>query len=100
MVVSCFCLIIFWYHFCPHYVIYEWDEFFEKFMEGIGELHFGHYFDHVLSWAHKDDVDVLFLKYEDMKKDFPSWITQFIGQDVSKELVHGRDSTQTLNVIS
>ena len=56
-----------------------------------GEVDFGDYFDHVLSWwAHKDDDNVLFLKYEDMKKDLPSAvdkIAKFIGQDISKELV-------------
>ena len=30
---------------------------------------YGDYFDHVLSWwAHKDDKNVLFIKYEDIKK--------------------------------
>ena len=73
----------------PFYPLCEWDEYLEKFLKG--ELDFGDYFDHVLSWwAHKDDDNVLLLKYEDMKKDLPSAVTQitkFIGQDISKELV-------------
>ena len=73
----------------PLYPLYEWNDYFEKFI--IGDLDFGDYFDHVLSWwAHKDDSNVLFLKYEDMKKDLPSAvaaIAKFIGQDISKELV-------------
>ena len=45
----------------------------------------------VLSWwTHKDDDNVLILKYDDMKEDLPSavaTIAKFIGQDISKELV-------------
>ena len=73
----------------PFYPLYEWSDYFEMFMRG--DLDFGDYFDHVLSWwAHKDDDNVLFLKYEDMKKNLPSavaTIAKFIGQDTSKELV-------------
>ena len=73
----------------PIYPLYEWGDYFEKFLKG--DVDFGDYFDHVLGWwAHKDDDNVLFLKYEDMKKDLPSavaTIAKFIGQDISKELV-------------
>ena len=72
-----------------YYPLCEWDDFFEKFL--IGDVEFGDYFDHVVSWwAHKDDDNVLLLKYEDMKKDLPSTvvtIAKFIGQDISVELV-------------
>jgi len=46
-----------------------WDEHFQLFMDG--DLTFGHYFDHVLPWweASREDKNILFLKYEDMKKD-------------------------------
>ena len=71
------------------YPICEWDDFFERFLKG--DVDFGDYFDHVLSWwIHKDDDNVLFLKYEDMKKNLPSTvatIAKFIGQDISKELI-------------
>ena len=67
----------------------ERDAYFKQFLQG--EVSFGSYFDHVLSWwAHKDDDNVFILKYEDMKKDLPSavsTIAKFIGQDISKELV-------------
>ena len=73
----------------PVYPLYKWNDYFEKFLKG--DVDFGDYFDHVLSWwAHKDDDNVLILKYEDMKKDLPSavaTIAKFIGQDISKELV-------------
>ena len=83
--------VSFFHHYCtlPFYPHYEWEDFFEKFLEG--DVDFGDYFDHVLSWwTHKDDDNVLFLKYEDMKKDLPSAvaaIAKFIGQDISKELL-------------
>ena len=67
----------------------ERDAYFKQFMQG--EVSYGSYFDHVLSWwAHKDDDNVLILKYEDMKKDLPSavaTIAKFTGQDINKELV-------------
>ena len=84
-------VVSFYHHYrtLPFYPHYEWDNFFEKFLKG--DVDFGDYFDHVLSWwAHKDDNNVLFLKYEDMKKDLPSavaTIATFIDQDISKELV-------------
>ena len=69
--------------------ILEWSQYFEVFMQG--KVHFGDYFDNILGWwAHKDDDNVLFLKYEDMKKDLPTTvarIAKFIGQDISQELV-------------
>ena len=85
-------VVVSYYHHdraIPIYPLYEWDEYFELFMKG--GVDFGDYFDHVLSWwAHKDDDNVLFLKYEDMKRDLPTAVAQiakFIGQDISKELV-------------
>ena len=83
--------VSFFHHYrtLPFYPHYEWEDFFEKFLKG--DVDFGDYFDHVLSWwTHKDDDNVLFLKYEDMKKDLPSAvaaIAKFIDQDISKELV-------------
>ena len=60
--------------------------YFEAFIQG--KVHYGSYFDHILDWwAHKDDNNVLFLKYEDMKKDLHAVvarIAKFIGKD--KEL--------------
>ena len=63
----------------------EWDDYWRKFV--AGEVEFGNYFDHLLSWLpHKDDKNVLFLKYEDMKRDLPgavSTIASFIGAVMS-----------------
>lgn len=73
----------------PFYPHYEWDELFEHYIDG--EIEFGDYFDHVLSWwAHKDDENVLFLKYEDMKKNLPhevARIARFLGYDLSSEMI-------------
>ena len=45
-----------------------WDHFYSMFISGKVEC--GLWFDHVLEWwKHKDDPNVLFMKYEDMKKD-------------------------------
>ena len=53
--------------------------------------YFGNYFDHVLSWwPHREDENVLFLKYEDMKNDLPAAVTKiasFINADVSPDTI-------------
>ena len=60
-----------------------------KFIKG--EMNFGNYFDHLLSWwPHRDDKNVLFMKYEDMKKDLPAAVSQvalFIGADISSDVI-------------
>ena len=56
-----------------------------------GQVYFGSQLDHVLGWwEQRDDDNVLFLKYEDMKKDFKSaiiCIASFIGKDLTEEEV-------------
>lgn len=67
----------------------EWDTFWKNFIEG--DVVFGNYFDHLLSWwPHKDDKNVLLLKYEDMKKDLPQAVSQmasFMNIELSSETV-------------
>ena len=50
---------------------------------------FGDYFDHVLSWwEYRNDENMLFLKYEDMKKDIISSIIQiasFMNRELSEK---------------
>ncbi|XP_054717053.1 sulfotransferase ssu-1-like [Uloborus diversus] len=62
------------------------DDFFEAFIQG--EVHYGDYFDHLLSWiAHKEDPNILFLLYEDMKSDPEGNIKkvgEFLGEPFSK----------------
>lgn len=46
----------------------DWNHWFEQFVEG--RVQRGDWFHHVLSWwEHRDSGNVLFLKYEDLKKD-------------------------------
>ena len=73
----------------PYYPKCDWDTFWKEFIEG--ELTFGNYFDHLLSWwPHRDDENVLFMKYEDMKKDLPAAVSQvasFMGADISSDVI-------------
>ncbi|GFY51103.1 sulfotransferase 1C2 [Trichonephila inaurata madagascariensis] len=65
----------------------EFDVFFELFMNG--EVEFGDYFDCVLSWyEHRNDPNVLFITYEELKKDIKSnalKIAQFIGPQYKRK---------------
>ena len=59
----------FFYHYRAYFVReIEWKEYIEYFL--AGQVSFGNYFDHILSWwAHKGDDNVLFIKFEDMKEN-------------------------------
>ena len=63
----------------------DWDSYWTKYVKG--ELEFGDYFDHLVSWwPHRNEHNVLFLKYEDMKKNLPeaiSKIASFMGAVLS-----------------
>ncbi|GIJ92516.1 hypothetical protein Asppvi_001794 [Aspergillus pseudoviridinutans] len=49
----------------------DWNHWFEQFVKG--RVQRGDWFDHVLSWwEHRDSDNILFLKYEDLKKDTAS----------------------------
>ena len=56
-----------------------------------GKVESGLWFDHVLEWwKHNDDANVLFLKFEDMKKDLPAavnTVASFIGYSLSAEVL-------------
>lgn len=64
-----------------------WNEFLSLFMRGTGFG--GSYFDRVLGWwEHKEDDNVLFLKYEELKKDLSKQIgiiAHFLGYQLSQE---------------
>lgn len=46
----------------------SFDDFFELFINGLTD--FGDYFDCVMSWyEHRNDPNVLFIAYEELKKD-------------------------------
>ena len=67
----------------------NWDEFISWFL--IGDVQFGDYFDHVLGWwKHREDENVLLLKYKDMKKDLHSIVIQvakFMCHELSQDFV-------------
>lgn len=60
----------------------QFDDFFELFMEG--KVDFGDYFDTLLSWyEHRDDPNVLFITYEQLKADTKEYIlkiAEFMGE--------------------
>ena len=68
---------------------WEWDEFWRAYTKG--EVMFGNYFDHLSSWwPHRNDKNMLFLKFEDMKRDTRSTVAQiasFIGEEIDAVLV-------------
>ncbi|KAG0444931.1 hypothetical protein HPB47_013210 [Ixodes persulcatus] len=86
------CCVSFFYHTkaMPEYKFQDgtFDEFFEMFIEG--KVDFGDYFDHVLSWyEHRNDPNVLFLTYEDLKEDTGTWvlkIADFLGEEYGQNL--------------
>ena len=67
----------------------DWSTFASWFLSG--QVYYGNYLEHVLSWwEHRDDDNVLFLKYEGMKEDIRSAIVRiasFIGKDLTEEEV-------------
>lgn len=80
------CVVSFYHHtkgFVKHYDFAEgtFDDFFECFLAGA--VDFGDYFDNLLPWSeHKNDDNVLFLTYEQMKADPKKAIIQianFLG---------------------
>ncbi|GIX71489.1 sulfotransferase 1C2 [Caerostris extrusa] len=80
------CLVSF-YHHTKNIVGYKFkngkfDDYFELFMEG--KVDFGDYYDCLLSWyVHRNDPNVLFITYEQLKKDTRTYvmkIAEFMGQ--------------------
>ena len=68
---------------------FDWPTFASWFLSG--QVYGGSSLDHVLSWwEHRNDDNVLFLKYEDLKKDIRSAVVRiasFIGKDLTEEEV-------------
>ncbi|KAM5181157.1 amine sulfotransferase-like [Mantella aurantiaca] len=67
----------------------DFQVFFEKFLDG--DVFTGKWFDHVRGWyTHKDEYNILFLKYEDMIKDLRSVVKQistFLGIKLDDETI-------------
>ena len=88
-------LVSVWHHknrmIMPGVVKDSWEDFLSSILSGKSGL-YGDWFDHVLAWwKHKDEENILFLKYEDMKKDLSQsvrTISHFIGiEDATSELI-------------
>jgi len=66
-----------------------WEHWLNLFMEG--KVQRGSWFDHVLSWwAHRDEDNLLFLTYEELKKDFDKELRKiilFLGYDLSDQVI-------------
>lgn len=87
------CLVSFYHHtrgFIKHYDFADgtFNDYFECFL--AGKVDFGDYFDNLLSWyVHKEDKNILFLTYEQMKANPEEAITQiahFLGTSFSEKL--------------
>ncbi|CAH0395136.1 unnamed protein product [Bemisia tabaci] len=80
-----------YYHHCQLLEGYtgDFDTFCKLFNNDM--LCFSPFWEHVLEfWAQRNNPDVLFLRYEDMKKDLPSVIRKtaaFLGKSFSEEEV-------------
>ena len=78
---------LFYHYFTFKMTNSNWLLFASEFLSG--NLVFGSYLEHVLGWwKHRDDDNVLFLKYEEMKRDIRSAIVRiasFIGKDLTEE---------------
>ncbi|KAH7972078.1 hypothetical protein HPB52_006324 [Rhipicephalus sanguineus] len=86
------CCVSFYYHTKgdpdSHFGNGTFDEFLDLFLEG--QVDFGDYFEHVMSWYERRfDDNVLFVAYEDLKRDTAEWIiriAEFIGKKYGCEL--------------
>ncbi|XP_066447080.1 amine sulfotransferase-like [Eleutherodactylus coqui] len=65
----------------------DFDHFFQKFLDG--EVFAGSWFDHVQGWyTHKDDFNILFIKYEDMIMNLHAVVKRmctFLGKQLDDE---------------
>ena len=66
-----------------------WDQFFDEFIKG--RVFFGSWWDHIPEWwKHRDEKNVLFLKYEDLKKDLPKYIkivADFLRYNLEQDVI-------------
>ncbi len=75
----------------PNYIKFDltFEEFAQCFLDG--KVSFGSWWQHIPGWwAHKDESNILFVQYEDMKKDLVSnvrAIAKFLGRDLSESAI-------------
>ena len=72
------------FHFCG-----TLNDIIRLFLEG--KLNFGSWFDHVLEWwMHRNDSNILFLKYEDVKQDLrgtTKTVAKFMEHSLKPEII-------------
>lgn len=86
------CCVSYYYHTknFPHYQFQDgtFDDFVDAFVRG--KVEFGDYFDHLFSWYnHRNDPNVFFVTYEEIKKDTRAWIlklAEFLGEEYARKL--------------
>lgn len=92
------CCVSFYHHY-KMYPIYgfengTFEDFLQLFLEG--DVDGGDYFDHLFSWyPHRNDSNVLFLRYEDLKSDTESCVlavADFLGAEHGKALRSNPDT--------
>jgi hypothetical protein len=78
-----------YYHLYRSYNGFEgtFPEFFDRYLRG--KVEFGSWFEHVRGWwRHRDDPNVLFLRYEDLLDDLEGGVRKiiaFCGFDIAPE---------------
>ena len=81
------------FHWIPTYFIHDkpkpWEEFFDDFFNG--NVPGGSFYSHILSWwNHRDSTNILFLSYEQMKRDLHSAVASiatFLGFSFSQDII-------------
>ncbi|XP_058029350.1 amine sulfotransferase-like [Ahaetulla prasina] len=82
-------ILVSMYHFHKIVVTFETPKSFDTFMENFlaGKVTNSLWLDHIEGWyTHKDDFNILFLSYEEMKKDLRSSVLKicnFLGKELS-----------------
>ncbi|XP_050437128.1 luciferin sulfotransferase [Adelges cooleyi] len=90
-----------YYHYCKlvHGLHGSFDEFCELFIQGKTPI--GPIWSHILGfWQQRDEPNVLFLKYEDMKKDLKGAIRQvaaFLEKELTEEQVSALEDHLSFN---
>uniref|UniRef100_A0A8D0C1A7 Sulfotransferase n=1 Tax=Salvator merianae TaxID=96440 RepID=A0A8D0C1A7_SALMN len=83
--------LVSYYHFSKILIYMEDEHDFGKFMEKFlaGKVFADSWLDHVEGWyTHRDDFNILFLMFEDMKRDLRSSVVKicnFIGKSLTEE---------------